>query len=342
MKTSSPLTTAAAIAALVLGVATQATAQQIVEIENIHSGEVLENNKLFVPAGNGPFPAVVVMHGSGGLWKNDNVAGGVMSNHFEEWAASFVDAGYIALFVDSYTPRGQVEFRSKRPSDKPAVDDALCSDRHVRPTDAYSALAFLQARPDVIDDRVALMGFSHGGQSTLASVVSPSILAHKATWKVTREVLQGDGTYKNQLVTTTAPLAVDPADGFRTAIAYYPGGGFHSFFGSSSSTASKLYMPYCPTLMIHGDLDPLYADDLYPVALKGKSASHANLIGRPVEAFPIDDANKQPVTGNNPLVHVVLPGLGHSFDELKSTDSGFNTMIETRARVMVWLEHYLQ
>lgn len=332
----------AAIAATLLAGAS-ANAQEIVSIPNTYTNETLANNKLFVPEGDGPFPAVVVMHGSGGMWSDDNVAGGIMSTHFEEWGTALTDAGYIALFVDSYTPRNLVEFRSKRPSDNPLVDDAAASDRLVRPQDAYSALAWLRDRDDVIDNRVALMGFSQGAQSVLAAVESPTVTQYKTTWTVSRDVLQADGSYKKTTVTANAPLTVaNPAtNGFRAVIAYYPGCGFNSYFGGSSSTASKLYMPYAPTLMIHGDQDPLYSDDFYPTAFKNKSASHANFLGRPAVALPIDGANGQPVVTNNPLYHLLVPGVGHSFDELEEGEAGFDDMVETRAKVMLWLEEYL-
>ncbi|MBI1290575.1 hypothetical protein GC173_04945 [bacterium] len=318
-------------------------AQQIVEITNSYTGETLANNKLFVPEGDGPFPAVVVMHGSGGLWSNDNVQAGVMTGHFEEWAETFTDAGYIALFVDSYTPRGLVTFSSKRPSDNPLVDDALASDRLVRPQDAYSALAFLRERDDVIDNRVALMGFSQGAQSVLAAVVDPSVTQFKTNWTVSREVVQANGTYKKTTVAANQPVTVsNPAtEGFATVIAYYPGCGFNSYFGGSSSTVSKLYMPYAPTLMIHGDQDPLYADNLYPVAFTNKSKNHANFIGRAAHALPITDANDQPVVTNNPLYHEIVPGLAHSFDELDPDEDGYDEMIATRAKVVAWLDEYL-
>src|SRR5215475_2406356 len=46
------------------------------------------------PEGAGPFPAVVLMHGCGGISP---------SNH--EWSRWFRDEGYVALLVDSWTPR---------------------------------------------------------------------------------------------------------------------------------------------------------------------------------------------------------------------------------------------
>src|SRR5262245_20073369 len=46
------------------------------------------------PSGPGPFPAVVIMHGCGGL-----------SPQLERWARWFADRGYIGMVVDSFGPR---------------------------------------------------------------------------------------------------------------------------------------------------------------------------------------------------------------------------------------------
>lgn len=102
------------------------------------------------PEGAGPFPAIVVLHGCGGLGsrlKND-VAGRLVSQ------------GYVVLVVDSFATR---EINSTCQNTK--------SDDHFtmidRVYDAYGALNFLSKYKFVAADRVALMGFSAGGVTTL-------------------------------------------------------------------------------------------------------------------------------------------------------------------------------
>src|SRR5262245_2394689 len=46
------------------------------------------------PAGDGPFPAVVQLHGCAGL-----------ESQSYRWARWFADRGYVALVVDSFGPR---------------------------------------------------------------------------------------------------------------------------------------------------------------------------------------------------------------------------------------------
>ena len=52
--------------------------------------------RLYLPPGNGPFPAVLVMHG----------CGGITDNH-RSWAGRLVGWGYAAVMVDSFGPRNQ-------------------------------------------------------------------------------------------------------------------------------------------------------------------------------------------------------------------------------------------
>ncbi len=136
--------------------------------------------RYFRPTGPGPFPAVLVLHGVGGLWKNDDPGGGVMSQHFEDWAQDLAAEGYASLFVDSYTARGIVEFDSRRPAEDPTLDDSICSPAYERPKDVFKALAFLQARTEVMPDRIGLLAFSQGAETALASLLSPSIA--RPTW----------------------------------------------------------------------------------------------------------------------------------------------------------------
>jgi dienelactone hydrolase len=317
--------------------AAPAASVQLVSIDNEFSTTTLSQNKLFTPAGNGPFPAVIVMHGSGGLWANDNPGPGIMNDHFEEWGVRFQDAGYVALFIDSYTPRGIVEFASRRPAQDPSVDDAICSTRHVRPTDAYTALHYLQQMPNIIDDRVALMGFSHGAESTLVSITDETIPAMQNQWLVRR--LNLDTTVTN--VPVDPPYTVPDAQGFRCAVAYYPGCGFFNYFGSASSTAAERYMPHCPTLLMHGSTDPLYIDNLYPNAFTAKSLNHATLINQPPTVYPWDDGMGGNLSGINPIWQVVYPGVGHSFSELEPGDPDHDQKLEAIDDTMQWLGFYL-
>lgn len=101
------------------------------------------------PAGRGPFPAVVLLHGCAGDWRGMD----------SRWGARLVEWGYVALSIDSYGPRG-VQDRCQYPTTDPP--------NHV--LDAYGALDYLAAQPFVIPDRVVVMGVSGGARIALQDV----------------------------------------------------------------------------------------------------------------------------------------------------------------------------
>lgn len=114
--------------------------------------------KLYRPAGHGPFPAVIGLHGCGGRDTRE----GRVSARFRVWAERFVAQGFVVLLPDSFGPRGHSEVCTQRPQ---AITVAL----H-RPRDAQGALAWLAGQPYARADRVMLVGWSHGGGGTLAAL----------------------------------------------------------------------------------------------------------------------------------------------------------------------------
>jgi dienelactone hydrolase len=106
--------------------------------------------KLSKPQGDGPFPAVVLMHGCPGVTKWDHV-----------WANRLARWGYVPFVVDSFGPRG-VKSVCVNPTLIPA---------HVRSKDAYAAKAYLSGLPFVDRNRISVIGWSHGGSAVLDIVV---------------------------------------------------------------------------------------------------------------------------------------------------------------------------
>ena len=110
---------------------------------------------LYRPAGAGPFPAVVLMHGCEGITAS-----------LHAWAGWFSERGYVALVVDSWVPRGLTEICSK---EGPEID------RFWRFDDAMGALRYLQSRGDVDPARIGAIGWSNGGVYAMAVVNGPSL-----------------------------------------------------------------------------------------------------------------------------------------------------------------------
>jgi dienelactone hydrolase len=195
------------------------------------------------PAGNGPFPAVVILHDCSGLGSRSS--GGPW-----RWATRLGEEGYVTIWPDSFSTRGH--------------PGGVCADASppriphaARAKDAYAALAYLRTLPFVDGRRVAVMGGSHGGSSTLATIVADDANAAR------------------------------PQPGFAAAIALYPacGAGYggwkveraanerHKIVGYSGA-----FKPLAPLLILIGG-----ADDWTPAAPCEKLAETARRAGHPVE-----------------------------------------------------------
>jgi dienelactone hydrolase len=165
-------------------------------------------------------PAVVMMHGRGGAYSSS--ANGIhdastLSKRHQAWGRLWVQAGFIAILVDGFGPRGYPQgFPRFSYKDRPADVDEVS----MRPLDAYGALAYLRSRPDVVADRIALHGWSNGGSATLSAMSAD----------------------------TGSTLALTAATGFRAAIAFYPACGLKDRFRDG-------YRPYAPVRVFHGTAD---------------------------------------------------------------------------------------
>ena len=109
------------------------------------------------PAGTGPFPAVVLMHGCAGIHPTH-----------ARWASQLTELGYVTLILDSLRPRSVFNV-CKEPM-------GIVSPQ-TRALDAHGALAYLQGLPFVDRARIGVVGWSHGGNSALAAVNNIGITA---------------------------------------------------------------------------------------------------------------------------------------------------------------------
>ena len=96
-------------------------------------------------------PAVVLLHGSGGL----GGSGGMI----DEWSRELNEVGIATFAIDSFSGRGIVE----------TVTDQTRLGRLNMIIDAYRGLDFLSKHSQIDASRIAVMGFSRGGQSSLYS-----------------------------------------------------------------------------------------------------------------------------------------------------------------------------
>ena len=105
------------------------------------------------PSGPGPFPAVIVMHGCGGRGVN-----------MQDWGQWLSSEGYAAFVVDSFGGRGL----------KRVCGDPTIFPPRDRAPDAFAAAAYLKSLPFVDGERIAVMGFSHGGGTVLWAMATES------------------------------------------------------------------------------------------------------------------------------------------------------------------------
>ena len=147
------LLSAALILTLVAGTAHAAPAQ--VEIA---SGNLKLHAQLYKPDGNGPFPAVIALHGCGGLAAgNEPVA-----PRYRDWAEALVKAGYAVLLPDS--------FGSREAGPQCREKERKVLARRERVADIAASHKWLAAQNWVAHDRISLIGWAHGASAVLWAV----------------------------------------------------------------------------------------------------------------------------------------------------------------------------
>ena len=195
------------------------------------------------PAGDGPFPAVVILHDCSGLGPRSSGAP-------RRWAADLFRQGYVTIRPDSFTPRGRPEgVCAGRSEQRITFED--------RRDDAYQALAYLQSLSFVDPRRISVMGGSHGGSSTLATIAESKGNAQR------------------------------PGSGFAAAVALYPACG-RSFGdwsvertdapGHPIAGYSGVFKPLAPLLILIGE-----QDDWTPADACRRLAEAARSAGFPVD-----------------------------------------------------------
>ena len=114
---------------------------------------------LYRPDGEGPFPAIVALHGAGGIFP------------YQLWWARYLSQqGYVVLMVDSYCKRGVLCEHSSG-DDDPARGRVMRNWDRIpvpqRVADAYGALDHLKSLSYVEGDKIGVVGWSWGGSAAL-------------------------------------------------------------------------------------------------------------------------------------------------------------------------------
>lgn len=101
---------------------------------------------------SGPVPAIVLMHGSGGVEKS-----------MGQWVDAFNEIGVATFVVSSFEPRGV---------SRTAENQALVPPP-ANLVDAFLALELLAKHPGIDPSRIGVMGFSRGGEVAFRTAIEP-------------------------------------------------------------------------------------------------------------------------------------------------------------------------
>jgi dienelactone hydrolase len=140
--------------AILLLVATAASARgESVRFPSVAVGGVAAGPEitgwLYRPAGEGPFPALVLAHGCAGVLP-----------HTHMWGSLLARWGYVTVAPDSFGPRGEKNVCGRGP----AVTG------QARVADVAGAIDWLNGQPFVRRNDIGLIGHSHGGWTVMRSV----------------------------------------------------------------------------------------------------------------------------------------------------------------------------
>jgi len=115
--------------------------------------------ELLTPPGRGPFPTVLIFHGCGGV-----------RQHLQDYARAAVAAGWAALLIDSFTPRGWTRTYAKF-----LICTGLRFRGGRRAGDVLAAVAGARRLPLVDDSRLVLAGWSHGAWGIMDLMAMPLV-----------------------------------------------------------------------------------------------------------------------------------------------------------------------
>ena len=149
---------------LVIGTVVSSPAADIIKFKaksTTPDGEpVTLTGKLTKPQGDGPFPAVVLLHD----------CFGPMPEYEEPWVERLTRWGYVTFRVDSFGPRGESSICVK----------ILVVPPWTRAQDAHDAKSYLAGLPFVDRNKIAVMGSGLGGWATLYAVNKGTLIQERA------------------------------------------------------------------------------------------------------------------------------------------------------------------
>jgi dienelactone hydrolase len=147
-----------ALAVIIALLAVTRAAAAAPELVEVPEGSIRLKSYLYRPAGEGPFPAIVALHGCGGLAGRS----GPVAGRYRDWGERLAAAGFVVLFPDSFGSRGL--------SSQCSVRERSVRTARERVADAVAARRWLQNQGWVVAKHVSLLGWQNGGGAALWTV----------------------------------------------------------------------------------------------------------------------------------------------------------------------------
>lgn len=117
-----------------------------------HEALIAPDAKVFLPEGDGPFPAVLMFHGCAGARAKAQAHRAQIIN----------EAGFAAIDIDSMTPRGLTR--------QDALDQVCTGKKLIgqeRAADVFAAIDLAKKNPKIDASKIVLAGWSHGGWTVM-------------------------------------------------------------------------------------------------------------------------------------------------------------------------------
>jgi dienelactone hydrolase len=201
---------------------------------------------LTVPRGDGPFPAVLLVHGSGPNDRDESVGA---TKIFRDVAQGLASSGIAVLRYDKRTYTYRDQLSNNITLDEEAVDDGI------------AAVKLLAARPEIDATRIFVIGHSLGGLLApeiavrAGGVAGIALLSPpgRAPWEIVREQMRYLGAPRDVLVkteTAVIELALGVVDGTLAGMPY----SYWRDWASRDGVAMVKRFGR-PTLVMHGTRD---------------------------------------------------------------------------------------
>jgi dienelactone hydrolase len=125
---------------------------------DIPSGNEVLHAQLYKPDGDGPFPAVIALHGCDGLAGHSEP----VLPRYRDWAEQLLKEGHAVLLPDSYG--------SRELGPQCRVKERRVLARRERVADIMAARQWLVQQPWAAHDRISLLGWANGASALLWAV----------------------------------------------------------------------------------------------------------------------------------------------------------------------------